>query len=64
MTEPELLDEKLIAQRGCLPRIKRWWRGMHPEKGIITKGWTGWETVEEKERIPIRTFAVIGKVAG
>jgi hypothetical protein len=34
--------------------------GMHPDKGVITKGWTGWETVQETERLPIRTFNVAG----
>jgi hypothetical protein len=58
MIHAKLLDEKVIAQRGCLQRIRRWWAGIHPDKGVITKGWTGLETVEEKDRIvPIRTFA-------
>jgi hypothetical protein len=57
--QPELLDQKVIYQRGRFQRVRRWWRGAHPEKGTITKGWTGWETVEDKERLlPVRTFSV------
>jgi hypothetical protein len=58
MDQPELLDEKSISHRGKFRRVRRWLRGMHPDKGIITKGWTGWETVQETERLPIRTFNV------
>lgn len=58
MEKPELLDEKPIGQRGKLRRVRRWWRGMHPDRGVITRGWTGWETIEEIERVPIRTFQV------
>jgi hypothetical protein len=55
----DLLDEKVIARRGRFRRTRRWWRGIHPDKGVITKGWTGWETVEEKDQIvPVRTFWV------
>ena len=59
MFDSELLDKKVIGQRGRFQRIRRWWRGIHPDKGIITKGWTGLETVEEMDRlVPIYTFAV------
>lgn len=55
----ELLDEKVVAQQGCFQRIRRWWRGVHTEKGSIIRGLTGWETVEETDRIiPIHTFTV------
>jgi len=61
MMHPRLLDEKVIAQQGRLQRIRRWWLGIHPEKGTITKGWTGWETVEEKDKlVPMHTFVVEG----
>jgi hypothetical protein len=59
--DPELLDEQVISQRGHCQRVRRWWRGVHPEKGTIIQGLTGWETVEERDRIlPLRTFAVGG----
>jgi hypothetical protein len=50
MSVPELLDEKVIAVNGPHQRVRRWWRGIHPEKGVIIWGWTGWETVEEIDR--------------
>ena len=57
MIDAELLDEKVMFQRGPLQGVRRWWRGIHPDKGTITRGWTGWETVEEKGSImPAGTF--------
>ena len=47
MPEQELLDEKVIEQRGRLRRIRRWLRGVHPGRGVIIQGLTGLETVEE-----------------
>jgi hypothetical protein len=59
MRNDELLDEKVIASHGPCQRVRRWWRGVHPEKGIIVRGWTGWETVEEADRVlPLHTFIV------
>ena len=59
MIQKELLDEKVISQQGRFKRIKRWWRGIHPDRGVIIQGLTGWETVEEKESIiPTQTFTV------
>jgi hypothetical protein len=58
MSMPHLLDEKVIAQRGRVLRVRRWWRGIHPEKGTVTRGWTGWETVEERDKLPVHTIAV------
>lgn len=51
MAEQDILDVQVIYQRGAFQRIKRWWRGIHPERGIIIRGWTGWETVEETDRV-------------
>lgn len=59
MHNSELLDEQVVVQRGCFQRIRRWWRGIHSEKGSIIMGLTGWETVEETDRIvPSHTFNV------
>lgn len=59
MSAPELLDQTVILRRGSYQRVRRWWRGVHPQKGTITNGWTGWETVEETDHIiPFHTFAV------
>ncbi len=61
MAKPELLNEKILSRRGSFKRVRRWWRGIHPDRGTITKGWTGWETVEEADRVlPIKTFTVSG----
>jgi hypothetical protein len=59
MTERHLLDEKVISQNGSLQRVRRWWKGVCTEKGTIIWGLTGWETVEETDRIvPRHTFIV------
>jgi hypothetical protein len=64
VAKKELLDQKAIHQRGCFERVERWWRGIHPGKGTITRGWTGWETVEQVDRIlPAHTFAVRNRSA-
>ena len=59
MFTPEVLDEQVIFERGHFQRVRRWWRGIHPEKGVIIRGRSGWETVEEKDRIlPMRIVFV------
>jgi hypothetical protein len=58
MFESTLLDEKIISQSGRLSRIRRWWSGIHPERGTITLGWSGWETIEEKDHVSIHVFTV------
>ena len=59
MPPSDLLDEKVIFQNGGYKRIQRWWRGIHPERGVIIQGYTGWETLEEKDSIrPAQTFTV------
>jgi hypothetical protein len=59
MRDNELLDEKVVFQRGPFRRVRRWWRGVHPDKGPIILGWSGWETLEEADRVlPLHTFAV------
>jgi hypothetical protein len=55
----DLLDEHVIGVFGPLQQVRRWWRGVYPGRGIITQSWTGWETVEEKEKlVPVHTFRV------
>ena len=59
MFTPEVLDEQVIFECGHFQRVRRWWRGIHPDKGVVIRGWSGWETVEEKDRIlPMRTVFV------
>jgi hypothetical protein len=56
---PEILDQHVIFQNGPHQRVRRWWRGVRPEKGTIIWGLTGWETVEEIDRfVPAHTFVV------
>jgi hypothetical protein len=62
MPERELLDEQIICQNGSWQRVRRWWRGAHPQLGIITLGWSGWETIEERDRLrPVHTFLVVAE---
>ncbi len=51
MPERELLDEKVLHTSGAWQRVRRWWRGIHTDLGTITHGWSGWETVEECDRV-------------
>jgi len=61
MADAELLDVQVVYQQGRYQRIRRWWRGVHPERGTIILGLTGWETVEEKDLIlPVEVFIVGG----
>jgi hypothetical protein len=59
MFTPEVLDEQVIFEHGHFQRVRRWWRGIHPDKGVVIRGLSGWETVEEIDRIlPMRTVFV------
>jgi hypothetical protein len=58
----EILDEKVLQEKGHMQRIRRWWRGIHPCRGVIMRGLTGWETMEERDRVlPAQTFIVGGE---
>lgn len=55
----EILDEVIICKSGCFERGRRWLRGRHPELGTILWGITGWETMQEFDRIlALKTFTV------
>lgn len=57
--EPEILDEVVIERSGPYHRIKRWLKGTHPHLGVLTFGFTGWETVMEVDVIrPVNKFTV------
>jgi hypothetical protein len=49
--EKEILDVRILGKQGPLQRIVRWWRGVHPDRGVIVRGWTGLETLEETIRL-------------
>jgi hypothetical protein len=56
----EILDEHVVHQSGSFCRVRRWLRGVHPHHGVITWGYTGWETLVEKDVIrPMHTFTVL-----
>ena len=55
----EVLSERVIFQKGSYKRVERWLRGIHPERGKIIRGLTGWETVEEADVICNHKFRVI-----
>jgi hypothetical protein len=60
----DLLDQKVIHQNQHLQHVRRWWRGIHPSKGVICWGWTGWETVEERDCLRvIHHFTVAARQA-
>lgn len=62
MDKDDIVCEIIISQQGCYKRVKRWIRGYHPEKGIITFGFTGPETIVETDVItPIYYFMVVDK---
>lgn len=59
MESHDLLDTKVIHEGDIVQRVRRWWRGIHPDRGVITQGWSGWETIEETVRIvPLHRFTV------
>lgn len=49
--ELEVLDEQVLRSRGCFKVVRRWFKGQHPELGVIIQGLTGWETVVDQEVI-------------
>lgn len=56
----EVLDEQITYKSGCFERGRRWLKGKHPKLGSIAWGYTGWETVQDFDRIrPMNTFTVI-----
>lgn len=61
----ELLDEELIFSRGCYRRVRRWYKGSHPElNGTIIVGYTGLETVVVSDSLkPLVEFVVVASVS-
>ena len=64
MASEQLLDEKVVYQNGHFQRVRRWWRGVHPGLGAITRGLTGWETVEERDCIRPQSRFHVGSESG
>lgn len=56
----EILDEQIVFRNNSFCRAKRWLRGVYPQHGTIVGGYTGWETLVEKDSIrPRHTFTVL-----
>lgn len=51
MGNGEILSEQVLYQNGSYKRIRRWISGIHPHRGVITRGYTGFETIEELDII-------------
>lgn len=49
---PEIVGEQTVFQQGSFKRVLRWYRGKHPEIGVLQPPWKGlsgdWETVVEE----------------
>lgn len=57
--KPEVLDEQIIEENGSFKRVRRHLKGHWPSKGMLSFGWQGKETIEEKTIIePIETVRV------
>jgi hypothetical protein len=55
----QILSEEIIYEWGSFKRVRRYLKGWHPERGKLSFGWQGKETIEEKDVIiPIKTFMV------
>lgn len=63
---PEILHEEVLVEQGLFRRVRQWWRGQHPQMGLIQPPWMGWsgdwETVVVVDRIMARmVFTVVDK---
>ena len=56
---PQILDEVVICEKVGWKRVRRYLRGTHPERGVIVRGFTGMETIEEKDIIIFHKYNVI-----
>ena len=61
MSTKELLHEEILEKHGAFQRVRRYWKGWHPEleDAVLTNGWTGKETKQEIDVIrPSKTFRI------
>jgi hypothetical protein len=54
----EVLGEIVLFRKNGFKRVRRYLRGIHPTRGVIVKGFTGWETVEEHDVVILHNFQV------
>jgi hypothetical protein len=60
---PEILSEQLLHKQGSFRRVRRWFRGKHPELGILVPPHCGlsgdWETIADVDLVsPLFTVKV------
>lgn len=59
MEKLQILDERIIEEQGSFKRVRWFIQGHHPELGRLHFGWSGKETIIEKDVItPIKKFEV------
>jgi hypothetical protein len=56
-----VLHEQILYQKGAYKRVRRWLKGAHPDRGRIMFGYSGLETVEERDVIALRLYTVFPK---
>lgn len=49
MSEPIVLNERVVWQAGCFKRVVRYLKGIHSALGVVVIGYTGHETMQERE---------------
>jgi hypothetical protein len=54
-----ILDTHTIQEHQGIKVIKMWIKGMHPDLGHITRGWTGWETVVEVKLVKYMRYFLV-----
>jgi hypothetical protein len=54
-----VLGELEIVRRGCFRSVRRYLAGWHPHLGRLHYGWSGQETIVERDLVsPVRLFVV------
>jgi hypothetical protein len=59
MKKKDVLDEKVLFETPAYKRIRRWLKGIHPGRGQVFYGYTGWETIEETDVYKLHFIRVI-----
>lgn len=58
---PKLIATVVLYRKGPFTRIRRYWSGHHPNLGVLHFGWTGPETIEERDVLwpPMKNIFVV-----
>ena len=54
----EKIGEKVIYQQGTYRKVQRWYKGWHPDIGVLTHGHSGEETVTVEDIVSARPYLV------